>query len=358
MKFVCFLLFIFNSLVATAQYPQVDLPGSQKRTFYSKVVEQEYELNIQTTGVDKDTSQKYPVIYLLDSQWDFPLVRSIIGQQYYDGFIPGVILVGITWGGKNANHDSLRARDYTPSYENTIPQSGGGRKFLTFIKDELIPYIEGEFDADNKNRILMGCSFGGLFTMYSMFEEPDLFHSYIAASPAYNWNKQSLYSHEEDYFNKKPIHKAKLFMTMGGVENGVPGYNKLVQHLTSRKYENLEIKSGVLENTGHSGTKSETYSRGLQFAFQRSVLKLSPEKLKVFVGTYQSGKGKPVTIQINGDQIELVNSSGNKYLLYAKSENEFYSTAEFLNVKFQEKKGVQKLTLQTYSSSELMNKTN
>ena len=82
-------------------------------------------------GYDK-SNKKYPVVYLMDSQWDFPLLTALYGQQYYDGFIPEVIIVGITWGGEHPNPDSLRARDYTPTNVKQLPQSGGADKFLCY----------------------------------------------------------------------------------------------------------------------------------------------------------------------------------------------------------------------------------
>jgi len=118
-----------------AQYPLVTIPGSEVRKLTSTIVSgQEYELHILLPGGYKTSGKKYPVVYLMDSQWDFPLVKSIYGQQYFDGFIPELIVVGVTWGGINPNPDSLRARDYTPTNEIRSKQSGGADKFLLFIR--------------------------------------------------------------------------------------------------------------------------------------------------------------------------------------------------------------------------------
>src|SRR5207237_5637232 len=114
------------------------------------------------------------------------------GEQYYDGFIPEIIVVGVTWGGNQPNYDSLRARDYTPTPESRLPQSGGAENFLAFMKKELFPFIESNYKANSKDRTLMGSSLGGLFTLYSLFTQPGLFQRYIAASPAYNWGNDVL----------------------------------------------------------------------------------------------------------------------------------------------------------------------
>ena len=173
------------------ELPRVDIPGSQVQKITSQIVAgQEYELDILLPGGYKTSNKKYPVIYLMDSQWDFPLVKSIYGQQYYDGFVPELIIVGVTWGGVNPNPDSLRARDYTPTIEARLPQSGGADKFLSFMKDELFPFIETNYKADNNNRTLMGCSLGGLITLYALFTHTDMFTGYVAASPAIGWSNE------------------------------------------------------------------------------------------------------------------------------------------------------------------------
>jgi predicted alpha/beta superfamily hydrolase len=96
------IVFLLAAMNVNAQFPPVTVPGSEVRTIISSVIPgQVYELQILLPGGYKNSNKKYPVVYLMDSQWDFPLVKSIYGQQYYDGFIPELILVGITWGGSN-----------------------------------------------------------------------------------------------------------------------------------------------------------------------------------------------------------------------------------------------------------------
>ena len=56
-----------------AQQP-VTIPGSVLRTIQSTIVNQEYALHISLPRGYAESNKKYPVIYLMDSQWDFPLV--------------------------------------------------------------------------------------------------------------------------------------------------------------------------------------------------------------------------------------------------------------------------------------------
>ena len=173
----------------------------------------------------------------MDSQWDFPLLTALYGQQYYDGFIPEVIIVGITWGGDHPNPDSLRARDYTPTNEKRLPQSGGAEKFLSVIKNEIFPIVESNYRVDTNDKTLIGCSLGGLFTMYAFFTHSNMFNRYIAASPAFTWdNSMFCINMKNNIMSNKSNPPAKLFMCVGGVELSVPGFEKLTQFLNDRHY--------------------------------------------------------------------------------------------------------------------------
>ncbi len=333
---------LMTSLVIgfSQEAPRVDIPGSQVLKLTSQIVKgQEYELDILLPGGYKNSNKKYPVLYLMDSQWDFPLAKSLYGQHYFDGFIPEMIIVGITWGGVNPNPDSLRARDYTPTNEKRLPQSGGAEKFLSFIQSELFPFIQSKYKTDTTDRILMGCSLGGLFAIYTLFTHPNMFKSYIAASPAYGWDGEVLYKYEKAYFERKSTLPAKLYMTIGEVERGVPGFQKLSSHLTGRNYKNLQIRSKVLENTGHSGTKTEGFGRGLQFAYERTSLNLDAPILNKYTGKYQTINGNTIEIKLENNRLSCYLGPNNKYILFAATEKDFYATSEFCNLHFSNKNG-------------------
>jgi len=354
---VILLIFLSGKDVFAQSFPEVKIAGSEVRKITSSIVKgQEYELQIMLPGGYANRDKKYPVLYLMDSQWDFPLLTALYGEQYYDGFIPEMIIVGVTWGGTRPNPDSLRARDYTPTKVNGSPQSGGADNFLSFIKNELFPFIETNYKADKNDRTLMGCSLGGLFSLYTLFTHADMFQRYVAASPAFGWDNEVLYQYEKKYFQNKSNAPAKLFMCLGGAETSVPGFEKLTKQLNDRHYAALQMESRVLENTGHSGTKGEGFARGLQYVFKRPSLKLSAAVLNKFTGTY---KLEGMSVEIKEEQGGLVAYvGGSRMVFYAASEKDFYSTAGFINVHFKEdeKGNVSGFQLDRYGSSEFVTK--
>ncbi len=332
MKKVITVLLVISTFTINAQpFPEVTIPGSQVRKLSSKIVSgQEYELQILLPSDYENSTEKYPVVYLMDSQWDFPLVKSIYGEQYYDGFIPEVIIVGVTW----ANGEVLRTRDYSPTDDGRGGAVGGADKFLDFMKTELFPFIETNYRANNNHRTLMGCSLGGLFTLYTLFTHTDMFTGYAAASPAVGWDNGLLYKLEKTFAKKQLEKPVRVYMTVGDVERGKPYYEEFAKKMKNRHYKNVELHSKVLENTGHSGTKSETYSRGLQHIFKRNELKLSDDVLNKYVGFYQF-KNDDQLIEIKKENSQLkFYFSKNGFPLLANSENHFYATFSFFNIHF------------------------
>lgn len=357
-RFCILISFFFSGFLFAQQTTRVDIPGSQMLKISSEIVRgQEYVLHILLPGGYPKPNKQYPVLYLMDSQWDFPLLKSLYGQHYYDGFIPEMIIVGVTWGGINPNPDSLRARDYTPTREDRLPQSGGAEKFLSFIRNELFPFVQARFSTDTTQRTLMGCSLGGLFTMYTLFTRPSMFSGYVAASPAYGWDKEVLYRYEKEYFNSKVQLPAKLYMTIGDVERGVPGFEKLSNHLLNRNYPQLKFKSRILENTGHSGTKTEGFGRGLQFIYERASLPLTISLVGPLTGRFQLADGSYVEIRWEQNRLFAAIGTGNRYPLLAETATDLYSKSEFLQIHFiKEGNTITGLQLVRYNRDEMAKK--
>jgi predicted alpha/beta superfamily hydrolase len=111
-------------------------------------------------GYDQTTT-KYPVLYLLDGRTHFQHASSTVQFLSRNGRIPQMIVVAIV------NVD--RTRDFTPTNMENRPKSGGAKKFIKFIQDELFPYIEGNYRT-LPYRLLEGHSLGGMFSIHVLFK--------------------------------------------------------------------------------------------------------------------------------------------------------------------------------------------
>lgn len=126
------------------------------------------------------STNKYDVLYVLDGgNWNTGLITKV--QRFLEGesYMPPTIIVSILGIDRN--------KDLTPTHMNDWKTSGGAGKFLSFIKDELIPYINKEYPSNDDNT-LWGHSLGGLFVINALLNEPKVFKSYIAVDPSLWWD--------------------------------------------------------------------------------------------------------------------------------------------------------------------------
>lgn len=250
--------------------PEVPVLGSQLRTLESVHTGRTYDIYIRPPGdYDQNKKHKYPVLYLLDGQWDFKLLDSIIGGLYYDKFVSDIFVVGITYSGDNPDYNALRAMDYTQVSVKSVPGSGDAPKFLNFLKDELFPMIEENYRTDTSRRMLMGSSYGGLFTLYALFTEPDLFSGYVAASPAVSYAKGAMFDQETEYAKKHQELPVKLYLFVGELEGLYKPVKKFMEIMKERDYQRLEMETQIVEGEGHASNKPEGYNRGLRFILKK-----------------------------------------------------------------------------------------
>lgn len=265
----------FLAAVASAQqapqvqrtaFPKVTIAGSELRTMRSTSTGRDYDIYVHLPSTyDKDKGKKYPVLYILDAQWDFKLMDSVLGGLVYDEFMPEIIMVGITYSGENPDYNKLRATDLTPT--SSGPNSGEAPKFLNFMQNELVPFIESSYRADPRHRVLQGSSFGGLFTLYAMFSNPQFFSAYIAASPAVSYDHGIGFRIEEQYAKEHKDLATRLYLGVGGAEGLAKPVQDFMRTLKARNYKGLKLETRVFDGEGHSSNKPELYNRGLRFVF-------------------------------------------------------------------------------------------
>src|ERR1700730_11331560 len=80
-------LFFFH-ISSFAQYPKVEMQNTERREITSSILKQNLLLYVQLPESYGKNNKKYPVLYLLDGQWLFPLVSGLCGNEYGDAAIP------------------------------------------------------------------------------------------------------------------------------------------------------------------------------------------------------------------------------------------------------------------------------
>lgn len=181
-------------------------------SLYSETLSESRKVYIQLpTSYNREKEQKYPVVFILDGEIFLPTVNDV--QNYYSGgFTPEMVLVGIA-------NDKNRVRDLTTSTISTrygMPfkeKNGEADNFRKFIKEELIPFIENKYPVSNY-RTLIGHSYGGLFTISTLINQPNLFANYLVIDPSLDWDSQKLLKEAEEKLATQNYKNKALFMSL------------------------------------------------------------------------------------------------------------------------------------------------
>lgn len=142
--------------------------------FKSDILDEKRTIQMYLPDNYLDSEEAYPVLVVLDGEMLFQYCVSIVDLMS-PNHLPRMIIVGLP------NTD--RNRDVFAPEKEQVAAEAGTRRFLRFLREELLSDIEKLYRA-LPYRVLMGHSLAGLFTVYTLIEEPGLFEAYIATSPS------------------------------------------------------------------------------------------------------------------------------------------------------------------------------
>lgn len=195
-----------------------------------------------------DPTKKYNVVYFTDASLNSGkfILKLDAGQTR------NCVLVGI---GHLGNHVLLRQRDFIPSDAGGYKDKDFGQasRFYLFIKNELMPFVNGKI-VIQKHRIFIGHSFGGLLALYFSLRENKLFDRYYAISPSVWANHSELIKIEEAYKKDSSSYNATIYVYAGSLEvfNKVLGSTmKFYETVESRNYKNLIISFKKIDWANH-----------------------------------------------------------------------------------------------------------
>ena len=199
-----------------------------------------------------DAGAHYPVVYLLDANWNFQAVRDVIGSLVSQGEMQPVILVsmcpiqalqdGYTGTAPARCRDDSTAVPYYPG-------SGHAAAFAAFLRTESVPHIDATYrtrpTADD--RALLGHSLAGLFTWYAALQLDDVIHKFIPASASLFWDDRVIFEYEAAYSREHRDLPAGVYSTVSTGEgpNMVADRDQLVTMLRNRRYPSLVISTAT-----------------------------------------------------------------------------------------------------------------
>jgi predicted alpha/beta superfamily hydrolase len=287
--YACFTIITFLQLKAQGlssnkeNPPSVTVHRSQEINITSKTNGVKYPIFVALPGSYFTSEKTYPVVYMLDAYSSFGIMVQMARLLSFDKELPEVIIVGISSEGGSKEFNYNRARDFTPTiiqpeklpeeFRSTFPISGGAEKFLGFIKDELIPYVESNYRFCPGDRTLEGHSLGGLFVFYSLLKEPGLFKRYIAISPALLWDDGLLIKDEEKFSEDHKSLESIIYTAVGSLEGESfkKPWKQLISNLNSRGYDGMKLKTEIAEGETHYTIIPYIVTHGLKSVFFESV---------------------------------------------------------------------------------------
>jgi predicted alpha/beta superfamily hydrolase len=209
--------------------------------FKSEILQEDRTINIWLPADYEDSSKSYPVLYMLDADPLFFSKVALTVEELGGEYMPDMMVVGI------ANVD--RNRDMFPNADGS---KSGADNFLSFITDELQPYINKNYSTADFE-ILAGQSGSGLFVTYAILSNPSSFNSYFAFSPALGYEEELILKMAQDTFSNFPINYRYLYINYGEHDSDyslitVPKFMEIVNDKSPKA---LTTKVDIVPGQGH-----------------------------------------------------------------------------------------------------------
>jgi predicted alpha/beta superfamily hydrolase len=193
------------------------------------------------------------------------------------------VIVGIGYPlGLYWNAIPARLKDLTPTSDPDFvrelssavgvpPESSGSGEaaaFLQFLAKEMMPAVETRYRIDDRRRALYGHSLGGLFAVYVLFHQPELFDRYLISSPALYWDHDVTWKFEQDFAEGHKDLQAHVFLTGGTLDElHTAMARKLDDVFRSRKYRGLVWHTEIFTGETHSSVGPVSLSRGIRWLY-------------------------------------------------------------------------------------------
>lgn len=250
------------------------------RNLTSQVNGVEYELRIALPhGYDTAPERGFPVVYTLDADYSFLIARNVTDHLAERSHLREVLVVGIAYGGP-LRYRRNRTRDYTPVF---VPDggygpeyqkvSGGGAKFLKALETEILPFVDRHYRTLPDDRTLVGHSYGGLFTLWTLLTRPGLFDRYVAVSPSLWYDDELALKLEETYAQSHDALPGRVYLCVGSREGSseidmVGDFRDFVAQLEKHDYEGLEFDHLVMADETHNSIFPGCLSNGLRYVLE------------------------------------------------------------------------------------------
>ena len=248
-----------------------DVTIGKYRKFQSGILEGEVTYLVHLPDGYENSKKNYPVVYMMNGQSVSSFANAAATlDNLSNERIPDMILIGISNTGVAAGYRSC-------------PDDSGnvrlGDSFSKFLREDLIPEIKRNYRT-NDYKILFGQSNTGLFVLYNLLKQPDMFNAYVVASPMFGWCPQFYAEQTSTFLKNNPSLNKKLYVSYGDLD-----YVEVLRHINDFKEILKQSQAGfqwqvdLIENAGH--VPFMTLNSALLYIFSECTINEERKKFSI-----------------------------------------------------------------------------
>ena len=246
---------------AQAQDKPEPLLAGRKLQLASKVLEETRDVWVVPPAGYEGGRERYPVLIQLGSvshmQYSVPIVELLARN----GHIPAMIVVACPEPTPGHHY-----RDSTPTAVDYLPASGGAPRFLRFLREELVPYLEENFRTQ-PYRVLCGHGLSGLFAVYAVLESPGSFGGVITDGASLTYDGSVILKMAEAKL-ADPRVRGSIYLGAGNETETVPGLQAFVRLLERGVHPGLEWTLEVERDEDQGTAAVPAFFGGLKWLYK------------------------------------------------------------------------------------------
>lgn len=218
----------------------------ERHSFQSEVLNEQRAYQVYLPpSYNENTKATFPVIYLLDGDYNFHYDSGLIEFLSNSAFtIPEAILIGISDNGG------------TKQLQNSDPKQNADT-FIKFIQTELKPLINKSYRTSDLDILIGHSKFGILATHYWM-TNPNDFDVFLAIDPSYWFNDYKIVKRLEEELKNGFTTNSQLYIAQANTEGmGIDEFVAILKQETP-KQSNWHLNTYPEENHGSLHLKAIT----------------------------------------------------------------------------------------------------
>ena len=280
-------LTLWFAAASASAAPAYQLDATEVLDLHATALQRDYQLYIALPDAYRAGTQRYPVLFVTDASYAFPVVRNIAQRLHKHAGMEEVIVVGLSYAtGDTAGFS--RRRDYTPTvpqgdYRSDMPGRapafGQAQAYGRFIASEVMPFIAARYRADMHRAVFVGHSYGSLLGLQILLDRPAAFAHYILGSPSLWFDGGVMFDREVAHAASRTAMPASVYFGIGATETLAPGKQRARSEdgadmvadvrdfdkaLRAHRYRGLTTRLEVFDGEDHASVFPFLLTHGLR----------------------------------------------------------------------------------------------